>query len=275
MKSIIHEVYNKKPIRKHVVIKKPVIKKPVIKKSVVKEKKKVSLYDKKLTHGVDPFYDIHNRLPNVKLITIFDVGANVGQTIKKIIPLFPKCNLYSFEPIKETYEILCKKYKQKDYPNIKIINKAFGDIEQQSIICFKKRSGLSCIVDKSYTLTNSDNKLVNINVDIIDNFCIKNNIKKINYLKIDTEGYDLNVLIGSENMLNNQTIDIIQVEVGVSNTNTKHIKFETIFNYLQNKNYFLFGIYDQVYEFILKFPYLRRINAVFISKNVSMENRIS
>jgi FkbM family methyltransferase len=49
-----------------------------------------------------------------------------------------------------------------------------------------------------------------VDVDTIDNYCLNNNIKKIDLLKIDTEGWDYNVLLGAKDMLKN--IKYIQFE---------------------------------------------------------------
>ena len=42
---------------------------------------------------------------------------------------------------------------------------------------------------------------------------MKNNIKKINILKLDTEGHDIEYLLGAKEFLNQNLIDVIQLEI--------------------------------------------------------------
>ena len=51
-----------------------------------------------------------------------------------------------------------------------------------------------------------------MHVDTIDDFCSANRIPKIDILKIDTEGFDLNVLKGAKQMLSRGQIAFIYTE---------------------------------------------------------------
>src|SRR5688572_5338493 len=110
-----------------------------------------------------------------------------------------------------------------------------------------------------------------VNVDVVEistltRYCKENNIKNISYLKIDTEGFDLQVLKSGETMLRNHSIDFIEIEVGMNPANDTHVPWEEIKKYMENMDYYLFGIYDQIREWKLQKPYLRRSNLVFLSK---------
>ena len=76
-------------------------------------------------------------------------------------------------------------------------------------------------------------------------------------------------------MLSEQKVDLIQVEVGMNPRNDRHVPFESIKNFLESHNYFLFGIYEQVLEWPSKRPYLRRTNPVFISQRLIDTNYAS
>jgi hypothetical protein len=91
-------------------------------------------------------------------------------------------------------------------------------------------------------------------------------------MKIDTEGYDLHVLRGARGMLADQKIDLVQVEAGISPENVRHVRLEAMKSYLEERDYFLFGFYDQVPEWPTGRPHLRRANAVFISRRASARN---
>lgn len=69
-------------------------------------------------------------------------------------------------------------------------------------------------------------------------------------------------------MLNEQRIDFVEVEAGMNAGNKRHVPFETLKEYLESKNYLLFGIYEQVHEWPTNEPHLRRTNAVYLSRRM-------
>ena len=56
-----------------------------------------------LPRGVDVFNDIEIALPNYHIDTVFDVGANVGQSANTYVALFPSSCVLCFEPVAETF----------------------------------------------------------------------------------------------------------------------------------------------------------------------------
>ena len=49
---------------------------------------------------------------------------------------------------------------------------------------------------------------------------------------------------------------------------TLHVPFEAFTTHLFERNYFLFGIYEQYLRWSTREPILRRVNPVFISRHV-------
>jgi FkbM family methyltransferase len=97
-------------------------------------------------------------------------------------------------------------------------------------------------------------------------YVIDNNIKIIDFLKIDTEGYEFNVLKGFEDTLEN--IKIIQFEYGGTylDNNTKLID---VVNYLREKGFDKFAyLTDYGTEIITDFnDHYQYCNIVCINKN--------
>ena len=56
-----------------------------------------------------------------------------------------------------------------------------------------------------------------ISLNSIDDYCLMNGITTIDFLKIDTEGNELNVLKGAQRMLTSNSINIIQFEFNEMN----------------------------------------------------------
>lgn len=101
------------------------------------------------------------------------------------------------------------------------------------------RSDLFSLVQKDYE--NKSKKYFNISLVSLDNFTIK----KISFLKIDTEGYDLEVLKGTHNLLKQQNIEFIQVETKISGNCNRFVQANEFVNLLEKYDYDLIGIYDQ------------------------------
>ena len=107
-----------------------------------------------------------------------------------------------------------------------------------------------------------------VEVITLDEFCRTQAIAAVQFLKIDTEGGDLDVLKGGEGLLSGQKIDLIEVEAGMNPGNRRHVPFQSFKDYFDARGYLLFGLYDQVPEWTTGEPQLRRTNPVFISRRM-------
>jgi FkbM family methyltransferase len=220
----------------------------------------VSLY-KKLPRGIDPFRDIEFLIPSWKADIIFDVGANTGQSALAYSKAFPTSRIFSFEPVPLTFNIL--KNEVKKYPNISPYNLALSSAKGEGHIIEGDGSDTNRVA--SFLLSTDRNNIKKtVSISTIDFFCHSNKIEKINYLKIDTEGGDLDVLKGAESMLSSRAIEIIEVEAGVGHDNTLHVPLNNFISYLSSFGYAVFGFYDQMHEWRSSYPHLRRTNIVFI-----------
>jgi hypothetical protein len=79
----------------------------------------------------------------------------------------------------------------------------------------------------------------NILIDKLDNY---KKIFHINFLKIDTQGYDLEVLKGSKNFLKKKKIDIILTEYIVSKCYKNSCKASELFKFMETYGYNLHSI---------------------------------
>ena len=220
--------------------------------------------------GVYVLYEIKMMLQKFRPNIIFDVGANIGEISKEYAECFPQAQVFCFEPVSSIFDAL-----QRNLANIEAVQ-----FFQLAFSSAKGRAEIQC--KDSYSTLNpltaddiSYGKacVENVELDTIDEFCRIQEIDKINLLKIDTEGHDFKVLRGAEEMLSTQRIDILQVEAGMNPKNDKFIPFEEFKNFLENKGYYLFGIYEQVHEHYAGHSNLRRINPVFISSSIIKLNR--
>jgi FkbM family methyltransferase len=173
---------------------------------------------------------------------IFDVGANLGNYAMELVTVFSKENdtIYSFEPSKETYKALLKTIDGN--PRIIPCNFGIGDAATTlELYTDNDTSGLASVYQRKLGHYNIDmSKHETINIDTIDNFCAKNNIQRIDFLKLDIEGNELNALLGAQQMLKGKKIQFIQFEFGGCNIDSR--TFFQDFWYLLKDDYQFYRI---------------------------------
>jgi FkbM family methyltransferase len=186
-------------------------------------------------------------------VIFFDVGANLGQSIDRFKTIRNKSIIHSFEPTPNLYQIILEKYKNTK--NVFINNFALGNKtgnlffnsykyhKVNSFISMKKKSKFK-MSRMLVTKTNKNNfeDKIKVKVETIDNYCKKNNIKTINLLKIDTQGFEDKVLGGAKQMLNYNRIEIIELELILGFAYEKTLSFFDIEKYLNKYKYKLISI---------------------------------
>ena len=218
--------------------------------------------------GVDLNHDLQ-QLSAQHVGTVFDVGANVGQSAQQYRKTWPDAVIHSFEPVMSTFEKLKGAFAgdQRVVPHRIALSKEAG--EGQMILAGKHDMHY---LDRGLSSQSERGAAETVPLTTLDAFCKGEGISHINFLKIDTEGADMDVLLGAEKMLSSQSIDIIQVEAGLHPDNQRHVPFESFKSHLEGFGYRLFGIYDQYPDRYSGLPIARRCNPVFISGQVIKAN---
>ena len=200
--------------------------------------------------GVSLKYDIEYKLKKIKIRTIFDVGANIGQTAVQCVKDFPEATIYSFEPISKTFQTLVSNTEK--YPSVICKNIAFGDQpgEVEINIFDDENSELNSLVSTNMNLNENSKKEI-ITVDTIDHFLAENKINEIDLLKIDTEGFEINVLNSAAQSFKENKVKLVLIEVGLDNEfNKRHQNIVDIQIYLNQKNFVFVGIYNIAYSLL-------------------------
>lgn len=146
-----------------------------------------------LPRGIKFFRDLSISLPEYKLETVFDVGAHIGESAYLFLKKFPEVRLFCFEPASANFIKLQKLVK--GYKNVECIKIALGPEVKTGWISNNGRHDMFSLIDEPIIHSENLNSVVKkVSINTIDNFCVENKIDKINYLKIDTEEKDLEVL---------------------------------------------------------------------------------
>jgi FkbM family methyltransferase len=180
---------------------------------------------------------------------LLDVGAHKGETISNFLKNFKIKNIYSFEASKNTYQILENNigkieniYKET---NIEIFNFGIGNSVETKIFYELPDSNSSTfnLIDQKSSYFKRKNKILsfffkkrfNIKEKYVSQIKLSQFIKnkelfKIDILKIDTEGYELDVLKGLEEKI--KIINFIYFEHHYDNMIKKNYKFSEIHEFL-------------------------------------------
>ncbi|MCM1981716.1 FkbM family methyltransferase [Lyngbya confervoides] len=220
-----------------------------------------------LPRGIDVCRDIQQAFPRYVMEVIFDVGANLGQSAQQYRYHFPDATLYCFEPVAATFQALQAQLGRK--PGVHCIQLALGaQVGTARMRLVGSSDRFSMIGDQDMQALGETADLEAIAVSTVEQFCQTQKIQQISYLKIDTEGRDWEVLMGSESMLLDQRIDFVEVEAGMNPMNQFHVPLARFKDHLEAHQYVLFGLYDQMHEWPTRSPQLRRANLVFVSQKV-------
>ncbi|MGZ4983363.1 MAG: FkbM family methyltransferase [Chthoniobacterales bacterium] len=198
--------------------------------------------------GQDPFSDVR-RLAADTVATIFDVGANEGQSAMRLREIFPSATLHCFEPGPAAFHILEQNLGRD--PRVRLVRKALGD-----------RAGIATLHENESSVTNS--LLPNapgaaflqppgkstpvghteVEVTTIDAYCAENQIGQIDLLKIDSQGFELKVLTGAEETLRSCAINFLLLEVLFDELYSGQAFFHEIYDFLSKRHYRFVGLYE-------------------------------
>ena len=209
-----------------------------------------------------------NKYNNFKLL--IDIGAHKGESIKLFSKNFIIKKIISFEASPINFQYLKKKIEEnkQGFNNTEIVLEnialgaqdktiEFNQFNESSSSTIKEIDKESKYYKRKFRLINFLNnketyQKIKIKISKLKDYIEKNNIKKIDFMKIDTEGYEFEILLGLENKI--KLVDIIMFEHHYDNMIKKGYTFEDI-NKLLIKNSFN-KIYKSRMPFRKTFEYI-------------------
>ena len=160
---------------------------------------------------------LRKRLSDTDKPIMFDVGANVGDITLILRKTFPEAEIWAFEPNPHAYRQLVNAVS---HLNVKCLNVGMGKNQGTDQLYVPDTHDLFSCHATSYKGKieeyDPDSELVTIDfrMETLDSFCNDHQVKAVDFLKIDTEGNELDILQGAEKMLSEGRIRIIQFEFG-------------------------------------------------------------
>ena len=172
-------------------------------------------------------------LGNIDLdsMVIIDVGANIGQSVDRFREFSKKAQIYSFEPNPVVFDRLNNKKEFDDY--LECFNLGIGSKNGSLNFNLQPDSGASSffkvnIEGEAFRLSNTEeaaknhnkttvkqaieyNTEIEVSVKTLDSVFENEMPEKIDLIKIDTQGYEEEVLLGASSILSRTLI--VEAEV--------------------------------------------------------------
>lgn len=144
----------------------------------------------------------------------FDIGANLGVYSYQASKIVDEANIYAFEPIPDSFKKLSKAFEKSNLYNL-----AFSSKKENSKANFK----IPIIKGKEYKTRGTLNtqfkeddetsfELIQVKLDTLDHFVRVSSIRKIDFIKIDVEGHEEEVIKGGMEVISKFT-PVLQIEI--------------------------------------------------------------
>jgi FkbM family methyltransferase len=192
-------------------------------------------------------FDLSNIISDGQSI-VFDVGANKGQTIELVRRALPRATIVAFEPNPQLARLLKEKYSDV---NVMVEACAVGAVEGDALLHAMENNELSSLLDLSRSQENpfsetQKDRDVAVAVVTVDSYVSRLGIDRMDLLKIDTQGFDLEVLRGAVASLDRKIIGAILVEVNFIEMYMQQCSFGDIERFLAARGYGLVNLYEVV-----------------------------
>lgn len=160
---------------------------------------------------------------------IFDVGANKGDYARMLRNKFPSAEIHCFEPGPDAFQQLVFNTAglKLNLHNVAVgssngtltLVKSSNDDDGTMLTAYQ-----NAITD-IFTFAGEPNQQIVCNMVCLDDFC-KDKVQKIDFLKIDVEGHELEVLKGAAKIIAANKVSIIQFEFNEFNIISKSFFYD-------------------------------------------------
>jgi len=203
----------------------------------------------KVEFGRHLWPDVNTILAGHEIKTIFDVGANKGQSAREFLRQFPAARIFSFEPTPKTFQQL--KRFAGGQPRLTPVNLALGDTPGRITFnenAFHQTNSILPAHPGGETylgpaVTDCQRK-IEVDMTTLDTFCQQESVNKIDLLKLDVQGFELSVLKGSQDALAASRIGCIVLEISFIPLYENQAMFHDLTTLLAQYQYDLMCFYD-------------------------------
>lgn len=156
-------------------------------------------------------------------LVVFDVGANQGQFLDMVRTALDgvASTIHCFEPGKATFAML--KTGRDTIPNVVFNNVAVGREAGQATLWYDQEgSGIASMTRRDLAHFGvSFEKSETVTTITLDDYAAEHGISRIDLLKLDIEGHELDALAGASVLLEKGAVGMVLFEFGGCNIDTR------------------------------------------------------
>lgn len=182
-----------------------------------------------------------------------DIGANVGLfSVVGASIVGDTGHVYSFEPVKKTYERLIENIRLNNFKNVTGINAGLSD-SNGALSMSTSNDGYDAWNSFGTPSAGSNYNKEELPVFSLDAWINEHNIKGANLIKIDVEGWEYKVLTGGEALFSSELAPDLLVEFTEKNCQSSGYSCGDLYDYLISFGYQLYT-YDPANNSIIRDP---------------------
>lgn len=157
-----------------------------------------------LVHGVAASVEHEALIGSLELTTIVDVGANVGQFSLLASALHPDARIVAFEPLPDAADRFEHLFADND--RVRLHRAALGPVQGEAVLHVSARNDSSSLLPIGEAQTRmfpgtGEVATVSVPVGPLSDFVSRDEIAAPALLKVDVQGFELEVLRGAETLL--------------------------------------------------------------------------
>lgn len=167
--------------------------------------------------------------------TVLDVGANLGEVALNLAKIVGESGqVFAFEPFPATLAKLKKNCSLNFFQNIEIIENGLGD--ERSVFSMIEADQHNTGMNRISADEKSGKAATQIEVIKLDDFTVEKGLRKIDFIKIDVEGFEMKVLRGSERTLREFKPKLF-IEIDDNNLKSQKSSAHELILFLENFSY--------------------------------------
>lgn len=178
---------------------------------------------------------LDSKINNSKIC--IDVGANIGITT---IWMAKNCEkVYSFEPENNNAIRFKENLEANHITNAELIQKAVSDTKGELELNILESYGHHSLGKVATSKIIGSQK---VEVITLSDFCKENNIKNIDFLKVDVEGFEIEVFYGAKELFIKKAINLIAFEISEVPLKSLNKTEKVIFDFFEAMDYKIFNL---------------------------------
>jgi FkbM family methyltransferase len=186
-----------------------------------------------------------NTLLTAEAFSVIDVGANQGDWSRAFLRRFPKAVIHAIEADPKTFELL--RQNTAAQTNIHPVNLAVSS--KTGKVSFYSHENPLCSSMLNLPDARGKTRMMEVEAQTLDAFCAARKLDDVRFIKIDTEGHDLEVVKGARQILKSPALEFIVLEFGIDSADQRHVHVNELVAALSPPGFQVqalggFGFYD-------------------------------